>query len=440
MRAMVEDKPQFEVFSKHIDARWVEEALEATGTATLRRRRLPAEQVIWLVLGMALFRNRSMKEVVRSLDLALPSVSGADPAASAIVQARNKLGDEPMEWLFKRSADKWSNDSADRHRWRGLAVYGLDGTTVRVPDSDANRAHFGGQNAGAGRGDSGYPLVRLVTLMVLRTHVLAGAAFGPYDSELRYAAQLWSRLPDDALVVVDRGFLSSGLLVPLTRTALNRHWLTRARSTSQWRVLKRLGAREDLVEMDVTPEARRRDPSLGATWTARAIRYSRPGFPPQTLLTSLLDPKTHPAAEIVAIYHERWELELGFDEVKTEMLEREEAIRSKSPKGVAQELWGLALAYNLIRLEMEHVAQQADVPPRRISFVAALELIRTELAALSFCDSPGTIPKRLQDLRSRIAHFILPPRRSERAFPRAVKIKMSNYPRKRPSTSRGTAK
>jgi IS4 transposase len=85
----------------------------------------------------------------------------------------------------------------------------------------------------------------------------------------------------------------------------------------------------------------------------RAIRYQRRGFKPQILLTSLLDPKRYPADEIIALYHERWEIELGYNEVKRVMLAREESTRSKSPKGVAQELWGLALAYNLVRFEAE---------------------------------------------------------------------------------------
>jgi hypothetical protein len=171
----------------------------------------------------------------------------------------------------------------------------------------------------------------------------------------------------------------------------------------------------------------------GAPWPMRAIRYKRRGFRPQTLLTSMLDPERYPAEEIVALYHERWELELGFNEVKTEMLEREEAIRSKSPERVCQELWGLLLAYNLVRREMEKVADQAKVPPSRISFIASLRMIRLTLLGLVFA-SPGVIPKRLKALREDLAHYILPERRRARRYPRAVKIKMSNYPRKRPRT------
>src|SRR3712207_3735732 len=91
-----------------IDAQWVEEALQATGKASLRRRRLPAEQVLWLVLGIALFRERSMVEVAAKLDLALPGARGLTAASSSISEARTRLGAEPLAWLFARTAQTWA--------------------------------------------------------------------------------------------------------------------------------------------------------------------------------------------------------------------------------------------------------------------------------------------------------------------------------------------
>ncbi|WP_437310215.1 IS4 family transposase [Sorangium sp. So ce388] len=414
---------------KHLPAEWIEQALAATGTATLRRRRLPAEQVIWLVLGMALMRDRPIEEVVTKLDLALPGANGAI-ARSAIPQARARLGDEPMQWLFERSALAWSTQSADANRYRGLAVYGIDGTTLRVADTPDNRAEFGG--ASSSRGDSGYPQVRLVCLMVLSSHELAAANFGPYAThELKYARPLIDQIHDRSLTIVDRGFFGASFLIGLTRSGSERHWMTRARSTTKWRVIEQYGPDDALVEMDVSSEARRKDPSLPQTWRVRAVRYKRPGHEPKTLLTSLLDPVTYAAKELAALYHERWELELAYDELKTEMLDRRESIRSKTPMMVRQEIWGLLLAYNLVRLEMERVAAEARVPPTRISFIMALRLIRDEWLWSS--DSrPGAIPGHLHNLRRDLKRFILPPRRAERTYPRAVKVKMSNYPRKRP--------
>jgi hypothetical protein len=97
---------------------------------------------------------------------------------------------------------------------------------------------------------------------------------------------------------------------------------------------------------------------------------------------------------MVALYHERWELELGFDEVKTELLEREAALRSKTPRGVAQDLWGLGLLYNLVRLEMEQIAAEAGVPPTRISFIAALQFIQNCWLISAAMACPASSPGR----------------------------------------------
>lgn len=431
----------FANFARHLDPDLIEEALLSTGTATLRRRRLPADRVVWLVIGMALIRDRSIAEVVRQLDLALPAADGTDSVApSAVVQARTRVGADPIQWLFHRTGPEWGLKSADADRWHGLALFGVDGTTLRVPDSDENREHFGSQKSGE-RGETGYPQVRMVPLMALRSHLLVDVSFGPYGvDERRYAERLWNSVPDNSLVLIDRGYLQANVLVPLHEGGTNRHWMTRAKSNSKWTKLKTLGKGDDLVEMTVSSEARRKDPTLPKSFQARAVRYQRKGYRPSTLLTSLLDPKLYPAEELRVLYHERWEIELGFGEIKTEMLQRLETIRSKSPAAVEQELWGLLVAYNLIRLEMERIADEIGESPLRISFIAALRYIVDEWGWSTITTSPGAIPKHLDDMRDKIRRFLLPPRRPERVFPRAVKIKMSNYARKRPSSTRSRAK
>lgn len=408
----------------------IEQALAATGTATVRRRRLPVEEVVWVVLGMALFRDRPIEDVVSKLELALPG--GGTVARSSVVEARARLGSEPMRWLFERTGGAWAHASAARHRWRGLSLYGIDGSSLRVPDTPENRKHFGGQ-PGRDATESGYPMARIVVLMALRSHILAAARFGPYGGtyELEHAMELRASIPENSLTIVDRGFFAVRMLLGIGSDVRNRHWLTRAKANTSWRVLERLGKGDELVEMDVTSHSRAQDPTLPRTWTMRAIRYRRPGFREQTLLTSLVDPQRYAADEIAALYHERWELELGYDELKTELLDREETIRSKTRLGVEQELWGILLAYNLVRVEMERIAKAAKVEPTRISFVEALRLIRDEWAWLSVT-SPGAIPKRLASMRANVKRYILPPRRPKRSYPRAVKIKMSNYDRKRP--------
>jgi Insertion element 4 transposase N-terminal/Transposase DDE domain len=426
---------------KHLDPDWIEEALLATGTATIRRRRMPAEQTVWLMLGISVMRDLPITAVARQLDIALPARDGTRTvASSALSQARTRLGSEPMEWLFLRSSQEWAHRSADGDRWRGLALYGVDGTTLRVADSSENREHFGGHNSGRHHGgreerQSGYPLMKMVCLMALRSHLLAAAVFGPFATDERtYATSLWGSMPDHSLMLVDRNYLQASVLVPMMTTGQNRHWLTRAKSTTTFRTIRKIAVGDELVEMTVSREARRKDPTLPTHFDARAITYQRKGYRPQLLLTSLVDEKLYPAAELRTLYHERWEIELGFGELKTDMLERLETIRSKTPVAVAQEMWGLLIAYNLVRLEMQRVAAELGVPPTRISFVAALrEFVREwHLATVV---SLGTIPKRAASWTDLLRHYVLPPRRGKRVFPRAVKIKMSNYPRKLPTKS-----
>ncbi len=112
--------------------------------------------------------------------------------------------------------------------------------------------------------------------------------------------------------------------------------------------------------------------------------------------------------------------------MKTEMLERQEAIRSRKPPGVGQELWGVGLAYNLVRVEMVRMAKEANVPPTQVSVVMALRLIRDEWLWCAVA-KPGAIPRHLRELRAEVLRFVLPPRRSQRSYPRVVKNKFSLY-------------
>jgi hypothetical protein len=430
--AVFSDGDRLEGLKQHLNPEWIEEALAASGTVTLRRRRLPADQVLWMVIGMGLIRNQSIEAVVDKLELALPDKKGTLVAKSAISKARQRLGEDPVSYLFTVTADEWATRSADGDRWRGLALYGLDGTTMRVADSPENRKAFGGAYSGVGQAgysrDSGYPQVRVVAMMALRSHVLSAFRFADYSTgEITLARDVWNEIPEQSLVIIDRNFLVKKDLIDL-ETSGDRHWLSRTKSNTKWAIVEKLGKDDYLVEWEVHGKG------LPKNWTLRAIHYKRKGCERATLLTSLVDAEKYPAKELIDLYHERWETEIGYDELKTHLLDRQETIRSKTPTGVRQELWGIALAYNLVRLEMERVAAEAGVPPTRISFVASLHLIRDEFHTLSLRTmKPGNVSARLLDLRRRLKRLVLPPRRPDRRYPRAVKLKMSNYARKRPS-------
>jgi hypothetical protein len=223
-------------FRQHLAPTWIEESLLATGTATVRRRRLPAEQVVWLVIGMALLRNESIERVVTWLDLAMPTPDGRGIARSAITQARARIGAAPLEHLFTVMAAAWGAAQNTANLWRGLSIYAVDGSTLRVPDSRANWTAFGGQAGSATRGGSAYPTVRLVALMAARSHVLTALVYADYRTgEATLWKDRWDELPDNSVTLVDRAFLIANDLHQLVASGCNRHWVTRAKTTTRLR-------------------------------------------------------------------------------------------------------------------------------------------------------------------------------------------------------------
>jgi hypothetical protein len=429
----IANPPGLSALQRSFPEAWVQQALSVKeGTSgTFRRRRLPSEQVVWLVIAMGLFRDLPIAECEKRLALALPGVGPI--AKSSVSESRKRLCPEAVQRLFSLSADAWATASAARHAWRGLSVYGIDGTTVRVADTPENRDAFPGHPA-RNNTEGSYPLVRLVVLMALRSHLLLDASFGPHRGEGTFeshmARPLLAKLPEHSLTIVDKAYLSAEFLLSISSGSGSKHWMTRAKRTTSYTVLKKLGKDDELILCKVSDAARRKNPELPETWTMRRITYRIKGFRPASLLTSLEDAERYPARELIALYHERWDLELAYRELKTSLLERQEALRSKSPELVKQELWGILLAYNLVRVELDRVALSIQVTPSRLSFVHALRAMRLAWH-LTRLDSPGAIPLQLQRLRCELAEYILPDAKRP-SYPRAVKIKMSNYPRKKP--------
>jgi len=419
----------FRGLRSHVDVGWIESALAHGGVATVRRRKLPVEEVVWLVIGISLYRDRPMVEVAHRLDLVLPESDGTmgQVTKGAIPQARERVGVEPMKLLFETTARHWAWEGAQTDRWKGLMVLGADGSTMRVPDSPENRKEFR-LPPGAGH-SAGYPQVRVAVLMALRSRLWMDFDFA--DNRTAEGPLTWpliQRVPDQSVTVLDGYFGNYFQLQALRLNGKSRHWLLRAKKNARWRQVKRLGPGDDLVELELPPAVRRAHPEQPSSFLVRLIRYRRKGFRGRILMTSLIDSEAYPASEIVELYHERWELELGYDELKTHTLEQEEAIRSQTPDHVRQELWGMAIAYNLVRREMDQLARARKLPPRRISFRTSLMLIR-DLFVWAATASPGSLPKMIQRMRVDMNQLILPPRRSERCYPRQVKVVWSGYKR-----------
>jgi len=127
----------------------------------------------------------------------------------------------------------------------------------------------------------------------------------------------------------------------------------------------------------------------------------------------------------------RWEIELGFREIKQALLQNTLTLRSKQPELVSQELWGTLLAYDVIRQEMRQMAEEMNVVPQRLSFQWLTLAITMTLTGWPL-DEPEALPERLQLLRKIAARYLLPPRRP-RSYPREVKQRSKSYPRKNAS-------
>lgn len=413
---------------------WIEEALEkvACGAqAKVRLRKLPAKHVLWLVIGMALLRDRAIDAVVAHLGLVLGEPH--EPVSkAAIPPARARLGADPVEYLFNVSARHWAGESTDKHcTWRGLSVWAADGTCMSTQDSTANEAVFARPKNGASKGP--FPQVRALMLLNARTRVALGLEVSGYQlGELSLIKPLWERVPDNGLVLLDRGLFSWGEFSALTSSGTNRHWLTRPKSNMAGKVVENLGPGDDLIELELGRGGmRKRYPDVPKTMRIRRVKMARKGFRPAEIITSLLDPKKYPAEELVSMYIERWEVELAYDEVKTHLLEGSVTLRSKTPEGVRQEIYGIGLAYNLVRQKLAQVAQAHKVEPRRISFRNGLLLVRNFLLTAAQVN-PGVLPKLLDHLERDIALLILPKRRSARRYERRRKFKDTRYPAHKP--------
>ncbi len=417
-----------------IDPAWIDQALVNAGHLSVRRRKLPAEVVVWLVLGASLIAGMAFDEVMRRLDLT-PTTrrkgTQTPPNSGAVADARARVGDVVMQELFKITAGHWRNlDDFAHLRFHGLIVLAADGVTIRTPDTPSNVDEFG--KPSSRRGEAAYPVVNAVALLEVVTHFIVDVEFGgAKTSELAMFEPLVARLPPDSVTILDRNYDSVRHLHLVQARGEERHWLARSKGRVGARVLRSLGEGDDLVEISVGRDARRKDATLGDTFIARCIRYTA-GSTKVTLLTSMLDPVRFPAAEIAALYHQRWEIEMTFDDLKTEQRESALTLRSKTPVGIRQELYGLLVAHNLVRIEMARVAVLIGVVPTRISFHRAVGLVCEHVRRTTAGTPPSKWADREGLLLSELRWLVLPERRTERHFPRAMKMPVGRYARKVP--------
>lgn len=401
----------------------IQSCLDSNGVATLRKRKLPMDAMVWAVIGMALFRTESVRQLINKLDIVLPQEVDY-VARSAVTQARKKLGSDVVRDVFLQSATTW-HERAEHPHWCGLNLYGVDGVVWRTPDTKENSATFARTANKAS--EAGYPQVRMVCMMELSSHLLVDSAFDSVsENEMNLAAQLIERIPDNSLTLFDKGFYSLGLLYDWQQKGTNTHWLLPLKKGTQYEEIRSLGKHDKLIRLSTTPQSRKKREDLPLTIEARLLTRQVKGKQVQ-ILTSMTDAMAYPSADIVDLYAHRWEIEMGYREMKQYLLESRFTLRSNLPELIVQELWGVLLAYNLIRYKMILMAKSLNsVFPNQLSFRDASSHIIQKLTHLPLY-APGNVPKLVLDIERNAKQFLLEGKR-ERSYPRCLKVSKNRYP------------
>jgi hypothetical protein len=284
------------------------------------------------------------------------------PTTGAVARARARLGAEPLRALFRVAVRPLATPATQGAWYRHWRLASLDGTTVDVADAPANAAAFGRPKTD--RGEAAFPQVRVMALAECGTHAIVDAEVGAYQAgELSLAPALARSLGAGMLVLGDRGLVGFGLWRTMAATGADLLWRTRTNA-----VLPVVQALQDGSYLSQIVAGRGhqhgRDPV-----TVRVVEYALadPGRPvqqvPYRLVTTIVDPEQAPAGELAALYAERWEPETALDELKTHQRGPEVVLRSKTPEGVEQELWGMLLVHYAIRQLLHQAALQAGFSP-----------------------------------------------------------------------------
>lgn len=389
---------------------------ESAATVQRRIRLLPARVTIYFLLAMGLFPERGYRGVFSTLTAGLGPLRPATPTASALRQARRRIGPRPLAALFDLLTGPIAWPRTPGTGWRGLRPVAIDGTGIAIPDSTPNQAWT--DKPTASHPAAGYPLLRLITLVECGTRALIAAVFGsPAQGELAYAATLLHRLRPGMVLLADRNFDAATFLTQVAGTgadllirlkANRRPPLTgRHRDGS---ITSRIGGVEvRIVEALITVTA--------ADGSRRREHYR--------LVTTLLDPARYPATDLIELYHQRWEIESAYLALK-HTLTHGRVLRSHTPAGAEQELWALLATYQILRIAMaDATGSRPGVDPDRAGFSAALHAARDQVItahaviAGSRIDLVGTIGRH-------VLAGLLPARRA-RICPRTVKRPLSKY-------------
>jgi hypothetical protein len=403
----------------------VEEVLARTGHDRANCPRLPGWFLVWFVIALGLFCRDCYRQVFRWLQ---PFRPGAIPPRSTLCEARQRLGVAPMRLLAEQVIRLEGKPTTPGAFYRGMRTMALDGFVVDLPDTPANERAFG--RPGSGRAPGAFPQARVLALCETGSHVLWRSLIKPcHRGEVTMAHHLLRFLRPDMLLLWDRNFLSYQTVAEVRQRRA--HLLARIKSNLIFEPIRTLSDGSYLAKLYRSPADRRKDRD---GILVRIIEYTfhDPGRPGSgelhRLLTTLLDEVLDPARTLIVLYHERWEEEVTIDELKTHQRERP-VLRSQTPGGVVQELYGLLLGHYVIRVLMQEAAVSQGLDPQRMSFTGALKILRCRLP-----EAPASRRGRSRwyhNLIAEIREEVLPERR-DRINPRVIKRKMSNWRKKRP--------
>lgn len=371
--------------------------LEQTGRGSKRNRALPAHTLIYYVIALGLFRTVNTPEVLRVLQEGLQAIASRPGkrakklirpeketvGAPAISQARKRLGAEPLKQLYAQVARPVATEKTEGAFYRRWRMVAMDGFTLEVPDTAANRAEFSRPESPSG-GESAYPRIRGVGLVEVGTHVLFGAALDSYAvGEITLAREVVPHLRPGMLCLADRYFPGYPLWKQATQTG----------AELVWRVREKVGFNPEQELPDGSwlgsfrPGRKKKGEPLEEPIAVRVIQYRVKGKEETIrLVTSILDWQAAPAEELAELYHERWEFETALDEFKTHLRGARTVLRSQTPELVRQEVYGILLAHFALRGLMHQAALRGGRDPDRVSFTHTVNVVRRTLprfAALS---------------------------------------------------------
>jgi hypothetical protein len=362
----------------------VDEVIAEVGRTEQRNRALPARVMAYFSIGMALYSEGSYEDVLSQLTDGLAWASGWEdsyrpPSKSAIFQARQRLGAEPMAALFTRVAQPLATATMAGSWLAGRRMVAIDGTCLDVADTVENAKFFG--RPGVNKGEqAAFPQARMVALAECGTHAVFAAQIGVYsESEATLTQRLLPRLEPGMVLLADRGFFSYELWRKASATGADLLWRIRTDTHGPKPTHVR-----DLDDGSWLATLQRSTGAKSEPMPVRVVDYTiddgRGNPISYRLFTTLLDPAEASAVDLAAAYQQRWEIELILDELKTHQRGPRTVLRSKSPNLVQQEIWGHLCCHYAIRTLMTDTARHTGHDPDRVSFVAALRIARQSVA------------------------------------------------------------